>query len=94
MKSDRYEPRICEICGATYKPGKINQKTCGCKECVEEQRRRHSRQWQREHYAKKREYIRKMREATPKPDTIIAIGYAERQMAASLARAGKVKTEL
>ena len=30
----------------------------------------------------------------PKPDTIVAIGYAERQIASTLARAGKVKTEL
>jgi hypothetical protein len=31
---------------------------------------------------------------TPKQDTIVAIGYADRQMAASLKMAGKVNTEL
>ena len=40
MKSDRYEPRECEICGQMYKPGKKDQRTCASKECVHEMRRR------------------------------------------------------
>ena len=43
---------------------------------------------------KKRKEERWKREHPTKPDTIVAIGYADRQMAASLKMAGKVKTEL
>lgn len=91
MKSNKYEPRACEICGRMYKPGKIDQRTCASKECIHEMRKQNALRWKREHYAAVQEN-RKKREA--KKDTIVAIGYAERQMAASLARAGKVKTEL
>ena len=91
MKSDRYEPRECEICGRMYKPGKKDQRTCASKECVHEMRRRNALRWQREHYAAKKE-SRKKREV--KADNIVAIGYAERQMADSLRKAGKVRTEL
>jgi hypothetical protein len=50
-----------------------------------------------EYQARKRQFMRRKRspeEYTPKPDTIVAIGYAERQMEATLKLAGRVKTEL
>lgn len=98
MKSDNYEPRICEICGRLYKPGRYDQRTCGSPPCVRERKRRDSVKYRTGEYReRKREYMRRTRspeEHKPKPDTIIAIGYAERQMADSLRKAGKVRTEL
>lgn len=98
MKSDRYEPRVCEFCGRLYKPGRKDQYTCGSKECTAERKRRYATKYQTgEWRERKREYMRRKREPevyVPKPDTIVAIGYAERQIADSLAKAGKVRTEL
>ena len=92
MKSDRYEPRECEVCGRMYKPGKIDQRTCGSKECVHELRRRNSLRWQRENSVARREHRKKHRE--PKQDTIVAIGYADRQRAETLRMVGRIKVEL
>ena len=99
MKSDKYEPRVCEICGKIYKPGRKDQRTCASKECVIERKRLWANETlnQETYRARKREYMRQRRTPEPhkpKEDTIIAIGYADRQMAASLAKAGKVRTEL
>lgn len=92
MKSDRYEPRECEICGKMYKPGKKDQRTCASKECVHEMRRRNALRWQREHYASKQESRKKRTE--PKQDNIVAIGYADRQREQTLRMVGKVKVTL
>ena len=99
MKSDKYEPRVCEICGRMYTPGRIDQRTCASPECVRERKRAYGIKKKNEgvYKARKRAYMQRKREPEehkPKPDTIIAIGYAERQMADSLRRAGKVRTEL
>ena len=99
MKSNRYEPRACEICGRMYKPSRIDQRTCASIECTRERKRLYAACKLKEnaYRANKRDYIKRKREPEihePKPDTIIAIGYAERQIAASLEKAGKVKTEL
>lgn len=91
MKSDRYEPKECEICGRMFKPGKIDQRTCASPECIHELRRRNALRWHKEHYAAKQE-SRQKREV--KEDTIVAIGYADRQRAETLKMAGKVRTEL
>lgn len=104
MKSERYEPRPCEICGKMYRPGRCDQRTCGDPECMRARQRRNYLEYRRKNYAsvletnrrsmaKKREK-REQDNNPPKPDTIVAIGYAERQKAATLAKAGKVKTEL
>ena len=97
----KYEPRRCTICGKEYIPFRCNQKTCGDPKC-----RRANSNIARKEYVKKnyatiregnRDYMRRKRDEqkwTPKPDTIVAEGYAERQMAASLKMAGKVRTEL
>ena len=42
----------------------------------------------------KRRKEREMEKHPPKPDTIVAIGYAERQREATLKLAGRVNTEL
>lgn len=97
MKSDKYEPRACEICGRMYKPSRIDQRTCASAECVRERKRLCASKKQNVYRARKREYMRRKRTPEPhkpKPDTIVAIGYAERQMAETLKMAGRVKTEL
>lgn len=94
-----YEERKCVICDAVYKPRRKNQRTCCDPECKEKLRRMSSKKRKRmlygEYNDKNRKYMRMARGGhVPKPDTIVAIGYAERQMAASLRAAGKVKVEL
>jgi hypothetical protein len=98
MKSDKYEPRICEICGKPFKPGRQDQRTCASVECTRERKRLYAakKRNEGEYRARKREFMRRKRspeERKPK-DTIIAIGYAERQRAETLRLAGKVNTEL
>ena len=99
MKSDKYEPRACEICGRMYTPGRIDQRTCASPECVRERKRAYGIKKKNEgvYKARKRAYMqrkRKPEEHKPKPDTIIAIGYADRQKAATLKIVGKIKVEL
>ena len=97
--SNKHEPRACEICGRMYVPKRFDQRTCASVECVRERKRLYSAKelHDGEYVARKREYMRQRRTPEPhkpKEDTIVAIGYADRQMAASLALAGKVNTEL
>ena len=99
MRSEKYEPRVCEICGRTYKPSRKDQRTCASIECVRERKRIYAskKKLDGEYMARKREYDRKRRSQKthePKKDTIVAIGYADRQMQKSLLMAGKVRTEL
>ena len=92
MKSDKYEPRVCVICGKQYKPGRINQCTCGDPVCVKAKRMANAREWQVNNYLEKKE-LRKKRKK-PKADTMIAIGYADRQREQTLHMVGKVKVTL
>lgn len=104
MKSNKYEPRICEICGKEYIPRRSDQRTCGCKECMKARQRLNYREYRKTHYAAlletnrrsmaKKRKEREMEKHPPKSDTIIAIGYADRQMAETLKLAGRVNTEL
>ena len=99
MRSEKYKPRVCEICGRTYKPSRKDQRTCASIECVRERKRIYAskKKLDGEYVARKREYDRKRRlqkPHEPKKDTIVAIGYADRQMQKSLLMAGKVRTEL
>lgn len=99
MKSDKYEPRPCEICGKMYKPGRIDQRSCGSKECQKAINRLYKTEWRQRNLNAAREknkaHMRKKRNwREPKPDTIIGEGYAERQMAKTLAMVGHIKTEL
>lgn len=94
-----YEDRACSICGKSFTPRRINQITCGSEECVKANKRKHEDKWKMLNYQRSldahRDYNRRKRnENNAKPDTIVAKGYAERQVAASLALAGKVNTEL
>lgn len=98
MKSDRYEPRVCEICGQMYKPGKKDQRTCASEECTRERKRLYAVRKLHEgtYRARKRDYMRRKRAQEPqkKKDTIVAIGYADRQRKKTLEMVGKVKVEL
>ena len=99
MKSDKYEPRRCEICGRLYKPARRDQRTCASEACTKERKRLYAlaRSSEGIYKARKREYMRRRREPeiyVPKPDTIVAIGYADRQRQATLKMVGKINTEL
>ena len=82
-----------------YKPSRKDQRTCASVECVRERKRVYALKKSAEgiYKARKREYMRRQRTPEPrqpKPDTIVAIGYAERQREATLKLAGRVNTEL
>lgn len=94
-----YEERYCSVCGMAFTPRRINQMTCAREECKAARTRQHQVEWHKMHREEtleaKRKYMYNQRHGIePVQDTIVAIGYAERQIAATLARAGKVKTEL
>lgn len=96
-----YGPRHCIICGKEYIPRRSNQRTCASKECQDARRRLNWKEYQMRNYAQvlegNRKYMARTRaEETvePKPDTIVAIGYADRQKEQTLKMVGKVKVEL
>ena len=99
-----YEPRCCIICGKEYVPIRMDQRTCASPECKKARQRLNFIEYRKKNYAAvlennrrsmaKRRQKREQEEHPPKPDTIIAIGYAERQREATLKMAGKVNTEL
>jgi endogenous inhibitor of DNA gyrase (YacG/DUF329 family) len=86
---------ICRICGKQFTAKNPRQIICS-KEC----KKIANAEWSRTYYRKNQAIInerkrmhteRKHIEATQKPDTIVAIGYAERQIADTLKKAGRVK---
>ena len=99
-----YEPRRCIICGVEYIPRRSDQRTCGSQECKKARQRLNYLEYRKNNYAAvlennrrsmaKRRREREMEKELPKKDTIVAIGYAERQREATLRMAGKVRTEL
>lgn len=99
-----YEARLCIICGVEYIPRRSDQRTCGSQECKKARQRLNYLEYRKENYAAvletnrrsmaKRREEKKHKENPPKKDTIVAIGYAERQREATLKMAGKVRTEL
>ena len=99
-----YEARRCIICGVEYIPRRSDQRTCGCAECMKERQKLNYREYRKTHYAalletnrrsmEKKRKEREMEKQPPKKDTIVAIGYAERQREATLKMAGRVNTEL
>ena len=104
MKEYKHEPRICIICGKEYIPRRSDQRTCGCAECMKERQKLNYREYRKTHYAAvlesnrksmaKKRKEREMEKRPQKKDTIVAIGYAERQRAETLKLAGRVNTEL
>jgi len=96
-----YEPRLCIICGVEYIPRRSDQRTCGSEECMKKRQRLNQLEYRKRNYAKvladNRRTMKERREKKrrkEKPDTLVAVGYAERQMAETLKMAGRVKTEL
>ena len=99
-----YEPRRCIICGVEYIPRRSDQRTCGSQECKKARQRLNYLEYRKENYAAvlesnrksmaKKRKEREMEKHPPKKDTIVAIGYAERQRETTLRMAGKINTEL
>ena len=99
------EPKECVICGTQFIPFRKNIKTCSNPECKKKLKNIQQRKWYKENYTHaletRREQVQRLREEyvleephQRKPDTIVAIGYADRQRANTLAMVGKVNTEL
>ena len=94
-----YEERYCIICGEAFIPIRCTQVTCASQECKKERQRLQQIRWHKENHTKaleiNRNYMRRIREnAPPKEDTIVAIGYADRQREQTLKMVGKVKVTL
>ena len=99
-----YEPRRCIICGKEYIPRRSDQRCCLAPECTKERQRLNQIEYRRTHYASVLESNRKsmarrraekyLAEHPPKEDTIVAIGYADRQREQTLRMVGKVKVTL
>lgn len=99
-----YEPRRCEICGKEYVPKRSDQRCCLAPECKKERHKLNYIEYRAKHYARvlesnrrcmaKKRKERKQQEHTTKADTIVAIGYADRQREQTLKMVGRVKVEL
>ena len=89
-KRKSYEPRECVICGAVYIPRRSNQKVCGDPECKRALTSIRNKEWQHNNHIKPKE----PEPQAKKEDTIIAIGYAERQIEKTLSMVPKIDTEL
>ena len=99
-----YEPRRCIICGKEYIPRRSDQRTCGSQECKKARQRLNYLEYRKHNYAAlletnrrsmaKKRKEREQEKQPPKKDTIVAIGYADRQRAETLKLAGRVNTEL
>ena len=79
-------PKECAVCGKTFMPRRHDQMSCGDPVCVRRYKNRKETRTKRIYIKRDPEPVR-----IPKPDTIVAIGYAERQMAETLKMVGKVK---
>lgn len=86
----------CAMCGAKFIAKRKGALFCS-KECRYKHHKVYNLEWYHSHKGKVNERQNERRaekRRKVKPDTIVAVGYAERQMADSLAKAGKVRTEL
>lgn len=88
----------CRICGKVFYAKNKRQVLCS-EECRGVAQREWTRQYRQRHKAvvNERQRLKRRRlktETSKKPDTLVAVGYAERQKAKSLEKAGKVNTEL
>lgn len=98
-----YEPRRCIVCGREYTPRRKDQKSCASDECKKEITRMAQKRYREENYGwvlecnrrcmAKRRADKKRQEAEER-DTIVAVGYADRQRANTLRMVGKVKVTL
>lgn len=95
-KKKNCEPRPCSVCGNMFKPPHGNRKMCP--ECREKFSKNLGSDWvityANPYDVEQYEQRLKRRNTARFHDTIVAIGYAERQREATLKLAGRVKTEL
>ena len=89
-----YEPRQCAICGKTFIPRIKKQMSCGDPVCVKKWKNRNNNEYRKRKRQKDGYRQHKEKPRVPKPDTIVAIGYADRQREQTLQMVGKVKVEL
>ena len=93
-----YEPRACLICGKVFVPKRKNEILCSDPACKKARHKQKIDEHKPAHNAarrKQREEARMLKQnRKPKPDTIVAIGYAERQKAETLKMAGRVEPRL
>lgn len=93
-----YEPRQCVICGKVFVPTRKNEILCSdpaCKKARHRQKIEAYKPMRNAARKRQREEARMLKESRkPKPDTIVAIGYADRQRAETLKMVGRVKVEL
>lgn len=97
----QFEKRSCVVCGTVFQPIRENVKTCSNPECKRKMKLERQKVWYKENYTRILEEKRKNKVNDNldephriKPDTIVAIGYADRQRKQTLEMVGKVKTEL
>ena len=94
-KKRNCEPRPCNMCGAVFTPTHGNAKQCpSCREKQGKLRFEFPITYSNPVDAEKYEYKLRKRNIESFRDTIVAEGYAARQIAESLKLAGKVRTEL
>lgn len=88
--------KTCYICGMNFIAEHGNKRICpDCEEILYGNKGRHlPRQYEAPEDLVQYEAAVRKRYMERYKDTIVAIGYAERQMADTLKRAGKVKVEL
>ena len=99
----KHEPKRCEICGREYIPRRCDQRCCLDPECTRERQRLNQAEYRKRHYDRvlannrrtmKERRERKKQEKAQQKDTLIAIGYADRQREQTLQMVGRVKVEL
>ena len=95
VEKEFYE-KVCSVCGTPFIAKHGNKRICPeCVEVLHGNKGRHlPRQYETPGDLEQYEAGVRSRYMERYKDTIIAIGYAERQMADSLRKAGRIKTEL
>lgn len=84
-------PRVCPICGTTFMPRRFDQVSCGAEECKYKWKHRNSADRNRKRRRRRKEQFEPYQW---KGDTIVAIGYADRQREQTLSMVPKIDTTL
>ena len=85
------EPKHCSICGELFLAKNRNQHICYKDECRKEAYRIRQQRYRERNCDAIRERKREKKKPEERKDTIVAIGYAERQKAQTLKMVGKVQ---
>ena len=95
MKKEFYE-KVCEICGAEFIAQHGNKRTCPtCTQVISKGKGRHlPRRYECPVDIEQFEARVRQKNIADYKDTIVAIGYADRQREKTLAMVGKVKVTL